>query len=38
MAKDPKGASAKAKAAQEFVRKRQRETMGVLRRDLGLRG
>jgi polysaccharide pyruvyl transferase WcaK-like protein len=37
MAKDPKGAKARAKSAQEFVQKRQRETMGVLRKELGLR-
>jgi hypothetical protein len=35
MAKDPAGAKAKAEKAREFVEQRQRETMGVLKRELG---
>jgi hypothetical protein len=36
MAKDPAAAKTKAAAARAIVERRQRETMGVLRRTLGL--
>jgi hypothetical protein len=35
MAKDPAGSKAKAEKARAFVEKRQRETMGVLKKELG---
>jgi len=35
MAKDPAGAKAKAEKARAFVEQRQRETMGVLKKELG---
>ena len=34
LAKDPEGAKIKAAKARDFVRQRQRETMGMLRREL----
>jgi polysaccharide pyruvyl transferase WcaK-like protein len=38
IARQPKEAKAEAARARAYVEKRQRETMGVLRRELGLRG
>jgi hypothetical protein len=38
IARNPKSAKAEAARGRAYVEKRQRETMGVLRRELGLRG